>query len=380
MGKSDLKLPVYSSLMLAFAGIGDAFLYPFLPLNYQTIGISAGSVGLLLSINRFVRLFTNHLMVNVFSALGFRKVSIAATLFAVITTISYGFIHHLILWIIARIVWGLCFSALRLSALSYSLESQRKGFSLGLNGSINEVGSIIGLIAGPVLLKFLNVPLTFLSLGFISGVGLYFAFQLPDLLKVKSQSRLVFCFFPDIFNLLILFSSFVIEGVLILVVSILLKEENIDMEVTGILALAGLYLNFRRICKVIFSPLAGWISDRIGFEKVFSFSLLLICFGMMILTFFSISVGLIVIFIFNGVNISVVPGSAAENAQDKLNAISETSTWRDLGAAIGTFVGGFLLSVDNLASLFWIPASVLLVLLYFYQSKAITLIKTTRSV
>jgi MFS transporter, DHA1 family, multidrug resistance protein len=370
MEKQKLKHSLYASLMLAFAGIGDSFLYPFLPLNYEAVGITVGAVGLLLSINRFVRLFTNHLIVDLFGSFGFRRVSIIATFLAIVTTAAYGFVSNFILWIIIRIVWGLCFSVLRLSSMTYSMESKQKGLSLGLNGSIYEIASFIALFIGPLLLTFLNIPLTFLGLAAISSCGLYFAFRLVDIKQTKDKGRSIFLSIPSIFNTLIFISSLVLEGILVIMISVMIKEEHLNLSTPAILALAAVYLNFRRICKMICAPIAGWICDRIGFEKVFVLSLFISCIGLFILSFYSICIGLIIVFAFNGINSSVVPGNAAQNSENKVQAISETSTWRDFGAAIGALFGGLLLTFENVASLFWIPSLLMLVLLYFYQLKA----------
>ena len=56
---NPLKYTLLSAIILAIANIGDAFLYAYLPANYQSIGIPIFWVGVILSINRFTRLFLN---------------------------------------------------------------------------------------------------------------------------------------------------------------------------------------------------------------------------------------------------------------------------------------------------------------------------------
>ena len=81
--QTSLKPAAFSALALAFASLGDAFLYPFLPLNFETVGIPVLWVGVILSINRFVRILSNTLMVHAFSRYGLRSIMVIAAAFAI---------------------------------------------------------------------------------------------------------------------------------------------------------------------------------------------------------------------------------------------------------------------------------------------------------
>ncbi|HKZ38926.1 MAG TPA: hypothetical protein VJ184_14790, partial [Chryseolinea sp.] len=76
--ENGLKIPAYASLALAFASFGDAFLYAFLPVNNAAVGVPLVWVGILLSINRFVRIFSNGIMVYLFSIYSLRIIMIGA--------------------------------------------------------------------------------------------------------------------------------------------------------------------------------------------------------------------------------------------------------------------------------------------------------------
>src|SRR5262245_2915116 len=107
---STFRAPVYSALALAFASFGDAFLYPFLPLHGERLGMSVAWIGILLSINRFARIFTNALIARACATYGFRMVTIIAVAVAILATAGYGFASGLALWILFRISWGLSYS------------------------------------------------------------------------------------------------------------------------------------------------------------------------------------------------------------------------------------------------------------------------------
>src|SRR5688572_24054137 len=85
-----LKGPVYASLALTFASFGDAFLYPFLPVNSSAVGVPVFWVGVLLSVNRFVRIFSNTMMVHLFARYGLRDVMTCAVALAIVSTLGYA--------------------------------------------------------------------------------------------------------------------------------------------------------------------------------------------------------------------------------------------------------------------------------------------------
>ncbi|HEY0750158.1 MAG TPA: hypothetical protein VGD26_03320, partial [Chitinophagaceae bacterium] len=137
-------------MILAFASLGDAFLYIVLPVHAIEMNVPLTWVGVLLSVNRFVRIISNQLFARLLNFYGFRRITIYAAVFSVITTLLYGIADIIITWIIARIIWGLCYSALRLSAIGYSLENKQPGTALGLNKGIQELGPVVALLAGPL--------------------------------------------------------------------------------------------------------------------------------------------------------------------------------------------------------------------------------------
>ena len=130
---ASLKPSIISALVLACASFGDAFLYSVLPVNALQMNVPVVWIGFLLSINRFDRLVANQLFAYLFNQYGFKRITILAAIFAMLTTFSYGIATGILLWIFARIIWGFCYSALRISSISYSLQNKKKGFALGLN-------------------------------------------------------------------------------------------------------------------------------------------------------------------------------------------------------------------------------------------------------
>jgi MFS transporter, DHA1 family, multidrug resistance protein len=340
----SLKHPLHSSLTLSFASFGDAFLYPFLPQHADVMEIPVVWIGVLLSINRFIRILFNPVVVRLFARYGVRPITIAASIMAIASTMGYGMGWGLLSLISFRIIWGMAFAILRISSIAYALEHQYIGVSLGIGKGIQEAGPMLALWLGPMLVNNFSVVNTFLLLATISLPSLLYALSLPDLQYIPVPGRKMIFRLPSLFNALSLFSSFIIEGLLIIVIGLLLTKNNVSFTAGDITFLAGGYLAYRRICSMLFSPLSGMIADRVGFTKVFNFSILLIIIGLVLLITGWVSIALITIFTFNSVNNAVAPGGASYKESDKVNAVSINATWRDIGSGAGTLIGGMLLS------------------------------------
>jgi hypothetical protein len=70
------QVPMYASWSLTFALLGDTFLYTFLPVHASSVHIPVVWIGVLLSINRFVRIVITPWMALLFHQFGFRNLSI----------------------------------------------------------------------------------------------------------------------------------------------------------------------------------------------------------------------------------------------------------------------------------------------------------------
>lgn len=360
----SLKPPILSALVLAFSSFGDAFLYTVLPVNSLQMNVPVVWIGFLLSINRFVRLLSNQMFAHLFNQFGFKRITILAALFSILTTFSYGLATGIFIWIIARIIWGFCFSALRISAIGYSLENEKQGFSLGLNKGIQELGPIIALLVGPLLLNWTNSSTTFfiLSLGSVSAVII--SFYLPELKQIPFDYSFSFNIIPSSFNLLTFLSSFFVQGVLIVTITRLLMLENLSpMTLTTI---AGIYLAYRRLCAVFISPFGGILADKWGIGKVYLISILYTIAGFLLIATGFIKTGILTAFTFNSITGALSPGNAAAGASNQLKAVAANSTWSDIGAAIGTLIAGSFLLSKHPGFLFLIMTIVLLLALIFH--------------
>jgi MFS transporter, DHA1 family, multidrug resistance protein len=361
---NSFKATTFSALALAFASLGDAFLYPFLPAGSGHVGMPVAWVGLILSINRFVRIFSNSLMVILFSKFGRKQITIVAVILAIFSTAGYSVARGLLLWIFLRVLWGLSFSALRISTISYATDHVRKGFGLGISKSLQETGPMLALISAPFLIGILDPHLIFVFLAVASLPAIYFAIRLPQNKHPNAPPTLLKDLFriPSIFNVLTFASSFVIDGIVIVSLGILFIEHGEGITALEATIMASFFLGYRRIASLVFAPIGGLLADKSGLNKVFVVSSVLTIAGLLLLTMGFTKAGAIVVFTFYSVQSTLAPGNSFREKEFSLQAVAENATWRDLGAALGTLCAGLLVSSPYL-SIFFIPMNVVLVLL-----------------
>jgi predicted MFS family arabinose efflux permease len=139
--------------------------------------------------------------------------------------------------------------------------------------------------------------------------------------------------------------------------------------------LAAIYLGYRRICLVAFSPAGGWIADTIGIARVFNLSLAAMIIGLTLLAFGWIELGAIIVFTFYSIHAAITPGKISYQQTHQLSAVAVNATWRDIGAAVGTLIGGLLLTSNYLTTILVVAIVYLTLLLLIHLGKTHTTYK-----
>ena len=95
--------------------------------------------------------------------------------------------------------------------------------------------------------------------------------------------------------------------------------------------------------------------------------------GLIVLTFGWIGTGAVIVFTFYSISSAITPGSASKTNSHSLAAVAENATWRDIGAALGTLLGGLLISSTYLEKvlLTGIAAMIILLLIHLGTIKPI---------
>ena len=115
---SGWRTIIGSSLIMSLALLGDALLYAVLPAYAEDFGLTLPWVGVMLSANRFVRVFAYGAIARLSHAVGVRHMCIGAAIVATLSTALYGVVQGPVAMLIARIMWGLTYASLVLATLS----------------------------------------------------------------------------------------------------------------------------------------------------------------------------------------------------------------------------------------------------------------------
>lgn len=181
------------SLLTAACLLGDSMLYVVLPIHWQDVGLSSlWEVGILLSVNRIVRLPLNPLVGWLYERMSSRSGVLFAVLLAACTTLSYAFSKGFLLWLVLRCIWGVAWTFLRLGAYFTILEvaaDTNRGHYMGMYNGLYRLGSLGGMLAGGFLADQYGIEVTALLFGGITLLAMPFAFQLLSGKEIHARTE-----------------------------------------------------------------------------------------------------------------------------------------------------------------------------------------------
>src|SRR5436190_24284510 len=106
MSREGRSAPALASALVVSASLlGDTFLYTVLPVQASSLGISRPTVGLILSLNRWVRLGTNPLAARLFERFPAGALVLVAILLTSVSTAMYAFPAMLLVFFAGRLLW-----------------------------------------------------------------------------------------------------------------------------------------------------------------------------------------------------------------------------------------------------------------------------------
>ncbi|MBY6054317.1 MFS transporter [Cytobacillus firmus] len=164
------------AIVTALSLLGDSLLYIALPIYWKTAGLeSIWQVGVLLSINRFIRLPFNPFAGWIYKHISLKAGLIIAVLLGGFTTIGYGVFEGFAAWVILRALWGIAWSFFRIGGLSVVAvyaENNKRGSSMGLYNGLYRTGSLVGMLVGGLLVPILGLSTVSIAFGLLSLLGL----------------------------------------------------------------------------------------------------------------------------------------------------------------------------------------------------------------
>lgn len=347
-----------ASMILSLALLGDALIYAVLPAFAEDFGLTLPWVGVMLSANRFVRVFAYGFIARLTYAIGVRRMCVIAAIGATISTALYGVGHGPAIILGARILWGLTYATLLLVTLTYAVEFRTQaGTRVGVSQAIQRMGPILALLGGAWLVGQVGPNEAFVILAFPTGVSILVAFTLPERHnpattphKTTSLAR------PKPVDILFFLQGYGVDGVFAVTITLMFARES---SLSAAVMSGGALLAMRHVGEAIAAPLFGWIADRFGARRVFIASAVLIILGFICVAVGFIVFGSIVMLIFRGALASlgpavIVQGMAAE--AEAIGPLARMQAWRDLGAACGPLATGFLLAFLSAEIQYWMVA------------------------
>jgi len=163
--------------------LGDLTLYAVLPTYRQTVGLSLGAVGVMLGVNRLVRIPGNSVAGFILDRVGRRKIFILGMSLGVLSTLGYGLLHGFVPFLLARIVWGVGWTLINVGGMTIVLDVSTPANRGRLTGFYNAwvlAGFALGPLLGGFLVDALGFRATMLSYAVATGIGLLIALVLPE--------------------------------------------------------------------------------------------------------------------------------------------------------------------------------------------------------
>jgi DHA1 family inner membrane transport protein len=364
---------VGSSAILSLALLGDALIYAVLPAYAEDFGLTLPWVGVMLSANRFVRVFAYGRIARLTYKIGVRRMCLGAAVLATVSTALYGIGEGPVVILLARIMWGLTYAALILVTLVYSVEYRAEvGVRVGVGRAIQRAGPIAALFIGAWMVGQVGPNNAFLILAIPTALAIPIALTLPRHHtsetrdeKPPSLAR------PKPIDILFFLQGYGVDGVFAISITLIFaRESSLAVAVMG----GGALLAMRHFGEAIAAPLFGWIADKYGARRVFILSGVLTVVG-----FVSVAVGFtvfgaLVMLLFRGALASLGPAvivQAMSAEEQAIGPLARMQAWRDFGAACGPLATGFLLAYTSAEVQHAVVAVALsLGLIYWLRAKA----------
>ncbi|MBX3010336.1 MAG: MFS transporter [Caldilineaceae bacterium] len=398
-----LPLVLVVSSVIALSILGDSLLYNILPLEAAQLGISLPWVGVLLSINRLVRLISNAWASAAFERWGARTPFLVATLIGLCSTVLYGIGWGLIVFLGARLLWGIAWSGLRQGGYEaiWHGGSANKGRLTGLSWGVIRMGSALSVLAGGLLYDRFGYLTTLLVVMSVTALALPLAFWvrwpanafLPHSHPSSPPTRV-----GQLSNWqqwwqalqsaearwLIIGAAlqFYLSGVVVSTTSLFLTEhlqptDNGLLLGLGIGSITGILQGIRWLSDILFGPTIGRISDRFG-QTHMAVALVTVGFGALIglatLSSMLLVVACLLAYFLcdSGMNVtlSAAASGIALRRERPHTFIGLYTTATDLGSALGPLLAFSLSGWIGLPVTYTVTAGLVMVAIFRYRTLA----------
>jgi MFS family permease len=357
------RLLVPLSLGILCSLLGDSTLYTVLP-NPEIAaqaGVTLATVGIVLGLNRAVRLLFNTPAGFLYDRLPRRPLMLVSIAIGTASTLCYVFSEGAALLLVGRALWGLAWSGIWVGASTMTLDISGEHNRGQINGAL-QTGFLLGIatagLAGGVFTDLFGYRGGLLVSACITGTGgLIWAFFLPETRPAPEDKpetdedttaesgpfpwRAVFAAAVPLFANRVAFAGVLMSTTILWMAQFAADGARVGGVLLPLATLSGLFVGARVLMATAGAPLIGTISDRIGQRWLVIASTVTIM-GLGITLMSLPYLGIALVGAFMAVPLSggapalsaAVVGDASAPAQQG-RAISMTLTVADLGSAIG---------------------------------------------
>jgi MFS family permease len=396
--ENDKRSIVAIALITAICLTGDSMLYIVLPTQWKLIGLgSIMEVGILLSINRFIRLPLNPLIGLIYTKINLRNGILIAVLIGGITTLCYGYVSDFHVWVILRSLWGITWSLFKLGAYLIVIQLSdelNRGKYMGTYNGLYRIGSLFGMLIGGFFADFMGLKVITNMLGVMALLSIPFIYlYIPNNLLINKEvekksifslkvlnGKNVIGIFVTSFLIMMILDSMFTASLSHLIELKIRKGEEIFGLVMGAASIAGTLQGIRWLMVTLLTPKMGAMLDQTS-HKGYVLALYLIpaSFIMIIVPLnlqFELWVSLLLVhliiasFLTNIVDV-IVTDQVSTFKNNKILFMSSYTLVLDLGAAFGPILGFMLEELIGINLLYWISSVLffLLGLMWIFPSK-----------
>ena len=283
---SNSKTPIHPRQVLfplglgtALSLMGDGTLYTVLPTHTAEAGIALSSVGIILGVNRAVRLFLNGPAGLAYDRWPRRRLFVPALFIGALSTAVYAATRGFWPMLIGRLLWGLAWSGIWVGGATIIMDvttGRDRGRWTGLYQTWFFLGAALSALAGGLLTDWLGYSATMWFGAAVTGVGGVIALiLLPETRRARPnpgdspveeiKPRLRANRGLWVAASLQGINRFVIAGVFAATMGLLVQDWLSSTSLTlGVATLTGVLMAGRTLLSIVAAPLAGTASDQLG--------------------------------------------------------------------------------------------------------------------
>lgn len=350
---SAVRPVLTAAVVVGLSIMGDSLMYSLLPLEAPRLGIALPLVGLLLSANRIVRLVSNTVVGAIFARTGPRLPFLAATLLALATTLTYGWAPGALVFLLARAGWGVAWSALRQGGFQtlWAGHERERGRLMGMLWGTIRLGSAVAVLLGGVVHDRYGYRTAVFTVAALTALAFPLAWtmvwpeeaarrsprppRLPDGVQTLRDVAARWAVLAG-------GTQALLEATLVSTAALFLSRwagDAVNLAYVG--TATGVLLAVRWLADLVFGPLFGAFSDRVGRREtamVLAGAAFLLLLGLTQVRGLPALFGLALVFLCNAglvVTLSAAANSLALRTSSPHLLVGMYTTATDLGLAVG---------------------------------------------